>query len=493
MSFNNPVVVEGSPLLGLNAGPAGAGRSAVYAPGGGAAAAAAADIAFLYTVQPGDNAARLDYAGEASLVENGGSIAAANGGQITLRLPSHGSGRSLGDAADIAIDTAAPRVESVASPDPAGTYGAGDLVNITVAFTEPVFVAGRPQLALRMDEYGGGAASAHAAYASGSGTDALAFLYSVRPGDRADDLGYAGRTALSANGGAVADEAGNAADLALPAPGSPGSLSGSADIKIDTAAPRVVSVTSPNDDATHGANAPVNITVAFTEPVFVEGRPQLALKMDEYGGAGGGGGGAASAHAAYASGSGTDALAFLYSVRPGDRADDLGYAGRTALSANGGAVADEAGNAADLALPAPGSALSLSGSKDIAIDAPGTAVDLVSSPDPAGAYGAGSRINITVSFNNPVVVEGSPLLELDTGASARDAEYVPGGGAAAAAGIAFLYTVRPGDNAARLDYAGESSLVETAAASRPPTAAKSRCGCRPPARGGRSAARPTLR
>ena len=439
VSFSADVSVAGSPLLQLNTG-----GSAAHASSRGP------DIAFRYVVQPDENNPRLDYAGTASLSENGGSVAAVDGRPITLQLPPTGSPNSLAGSSSIAVDTEPPRVESVAAQGGGGAYGAGETVRILVGFTEAVFVEGSPALELDAGEAapaaGQAGSPALAAYSAGSGTDTLAFLYTVRAGDNADPLGYAGTRALSLNGGSVRDRAGNAADPALPPPGEPGSLSASAEIRIDTAPPGAVSVDSPSGDGTYDTNEPVNITVAFDEPVLVEGSPRLALMLDAYGG------GAAAAHAEYSSGSGTDTLAFVYSPHPGDRAGDLEYAGASALHLNGGSVGDEAGNAADLELPAPGSGRSLGDLKDIEIDASGAGVLRVYSPDPDGSYGAGSRINVTVSFSADVSVAGSPLLRLNTG----------GGSAAHASSrgsdVAFRYEVRPGENAAPLDYASISAL-----------------------------------
>ena len=438
VSFSADVSVAGSPLLRLNTG----GGSAAHASSRGP------DIALQYEVRRGENAARLDYYDTASLLENGGTIAAADGGgPITLQLPPPGSPNSLAGSSNITVDTMPPRVVSVAAQGGGGAYGVGDTVRILAAFTEPVFVDGEPVLALNLPATAaspGGAALA--AYSAGSGTDTLAFVYMVQPGDNADPLGYADTQALSLNGGSVGDAAGNDAVLGLPPSGSPGSLSGSAGIRIDTAPPRVVSVASPNEDGTYNTHEPVNITVAFDEPVLVEGLPRLALRLDAYGAAG--------AHAEYSSGSGTDTLAFVYSPHPGDRAGDLEYANASALHLNGGSVGDAAGNAANLALPAPGSGRSLGDLKDIEIDASSAGVLRVYSPDPDGSYGAGSRINVTVSFSADVSVGGSPLLRLNTG----------GGSAAHASSrgpdIALQYEVRRGENAARLDYYDAASLLE---------------------------------
>ena len=60
---------------------------------------------------------------------------------------------------------------------------------------------------------------------AGSGTSTLSFRYVVTQGDLSGDLDVVSSAALSLNGGSITDTAGNAATLALPAPGGAGSLS----------------------------------------------------------------------------------------------------------------------------------------------------------------------------------------------------------------------------------------------------------------------------
>ena len=192
-----------------------------------------------------------------------------------------------------------------------------------------------------------------AADASGNGTDRLVFAYTARTGDMSGDLAYWNATALS---GGLADAVGNAANLTLRAPGSPGSLSSSSAIAIDGIAPRVASVASATPDGEYGAGRTIEVAVRFTEPVSYSGAaPELLLNVS----------GAPRAVAADASGNGTATLSFAYTVQAGDMSDDLAYWNATALS---GGIADAASNAADLALPEPGSPGSLSGSASVSVD-----------------------------------------------------------------------------------------------------------------------------
>jgi hypothetical protein len=73
---------------------------------------------------------------------------------------------------------------------------------------------------------------------------------------------------------------------------------------------------------------------------------------------------------------------------------------------------------------------------------------VVSSTATNGTYGVGATIDITVSFNGPVDVIGTPTLKLNSGGAA---EYTDGAGTST---LTFTYTVGPGEttNGGRLDY-----------------------------------------
>ena len=135
--------------------------------------------------------------------------------------------------------------------------------------------------------------------------------------------------------------------LTLPAPGTADSFSRSKSIVIDTTAPTVTGVSSTTANGSYGVGSVITITVAWSEPVVVTGTPQLALNS----------GGTAS----YSSGSGTSTLTFTYTVAAGENSPKLDYTSTTALSLNGGTIFDTVTNpnAANLTLPAPGSAGSI--------------------------------------------------------------------------------------------------------------------------------------
>lgn len=74
---------------------------------------------------------------------------------------------------------------------------------------------------------------------------------------------------------------------------------------------------------------------------------------------------------------------------------------------------------------------------------------------PSGAYRAGQNLQFEVSFPSAVQVVGYPTLDLSTGRSAAQANYVRGSGSNK---LVFEYTVHPGDDIVLLDYLNSSSL-----------------------------------
>lgn len=161
---------------------------------------------------------------------------------INVTVPGAGQSTETTDATITVVES--PKVTNVTSTAGDGAYKAGSVITATVQFSRPVDVAGgTPQLELAT---GGG--NTLVAFASGSGTDTLTFLYTVANGDTAADLDYTGTTALDANGATIKDKDTLLdAVLTLPAPGNAGSLGDNKDIVVDTTNP-TVTVTDPAQD-----------------------------------------------------------------------------------------------------------------------------------------------------------------------------------------------------------------------------------------------------
>jgi hypothetical protein len=153
----------------------------------------------------------------------------ATSGVTTTQTPTAGA---VSNTANLTVTNLAV-VTNVTSSIANGSYKAGVIIPILVTFSKSVNVTGTPQLALNS----GGTAS----YTSGSGTSTLTFNYTVSGGQNSAHLDYTSTAALIPNGGTITDSSSNAANLALPAPGTAGSLGANKSIVIDTIAPTVVS------------------------------------------------------------------------------------------------------------------------------------------------------------------------------------------------------------------------------------------------------------
>ena len=314
------------------------------------------------------------------------TTATAASGSIRLDLTGSGliadaTGNTLstttftGDA--YAYDTVRPTVTDVTSTLGNGSYKAGQVVPVTVTFSEAVTVTGTPQLALATGTPGSTAVN----YASGSGSTALIFTYTVASGNNSLDLNYVATTSLT---GTITDAATNTAILTLPAPTALGSLGTNKALVIDTTAPTVTSVSSSLADGRYKADQVIPVTVNFSEQVTVAGTPQLTLTT----------GTPATTPVSYSGGSGSTALIFNYTVVAGNTSTDLDYTGVAALALGGGSIADAAANAAVLTLFAPGAAGSLGNAKNLVIDttAPAVTVTGVNGVTPPFPYSTNTTL-----------------------------------------------------------------------------------------------------
>ena len=253
VTFTEAVTVDASgglPTLLLDTGSI--DRAALYSAGSGSKT-----LTFLYTVQAGDRVQQLELASSTALALNGATIQDAAGNPADLVLPVSGAAGSLGASSVLMIDGVAPVVTTIASANANGTYGPGALITLTARFSEAVTVnlsGGAPSLLLET-----GAVDRVASYFSGSGTDTLVFRYTVQDGDSSSDLDLAANVPLALNGATIQDAAGNPADLALPAAGTPGSLAANAALVISGVTPPSLTISTATPVIEEGATLAVSI------------------------------------------------------------------------------------------------------------------------------------------------------------------------------------------------------------------------------------------
>ena len=143
------------------------------------------NLVFTYTIQPSENANPLVVT---ALNLNGGTIGDGNGPANLNDIAT--------SFANLQVDTTAPTITSIAASPATGDYPAGQLIQITVSFSEPVNVTGTPTLTLN--------SGASATYVSGSGTATLIYNYTTAVGQNANPL------AVTSSSGTITDFAGNA-------------------------------------------------------------------------------------------------------------------------------------------------------------------------------------------------------------------------------------------------------------------------------------------
>jgi hypothetical protein len=236
VTFSEVVTVGGTPRLTLETGASDAVVN--YSSGSGTST-----LTFSYTVAAGHSSADLDYASTTALALNGGSVRDAATNDATLTLAAPGAAGSLGANNDVVVDGVAPTVTNVTSTAANGTYNVGDVIPVTVTFSEAVTVTGTPRLGLSTDT----PSTTNVNYTSGTTTNTLTFGYTVAAGNQSSDLDYAGTGSLGLNGGTIQDAAGNNATLTLPSPGAAGSLGANKAIVVDGVAPTGSDVQAPGN------------------------------------------------------------------------------------------------------------------------------------------------------------------------------------------------------------------------------------------------------
>jgi fibronectin type 3 domain-containing protein len=165
---------------------------------------------------------------------NGGYSGGGGGSSYTateVAVPVHTQGYQTGAGSlslSYSVDTTAPVVTGISSPNPTGNYTLGKEISINVAYSKAVVVSGTPTLTLNA-----GTRDVVLNYVSGSGSSSLLFTYVVAQGDLTTQLDIKATDSLDVASGLITDRAGNAAVNTLPTPGSATSLAGSKLLSID--------------------------------------------------------------------------------------------------------------------------------------------------------------------------------------------------------------------------------------------------------------------
>ena len=316
---------------------------------------------------------------------------------------------NLQASAAFSVDTKAPTVNSLeitSNPGTDRTYAAEDEIQVTVTFSETVEVTGTPRLQL---ELGGGVRTA--AYRSGTGTAALVFAYEVAYGERDADGVSIEADSLSRNGGTIQDEADN--DAVLDHDG----LAADAGHKVDAVKPELAASGGAVVDGTR-------LTLTWDEPLDGSSTPVSG----DFTVAGGD-------HVRTVTGVRVNGSAVELRLDSGAEHEEAGI--QVSYTPGMNRLRDVAGNEAE--------GLSR---RSVTNETPDTTAPLVSSlaigsnPGSDQTYAAEDEIEVRVTFNETVEVEGTPQLRLRVGSRTRTAGYESGTGTAV---LVFGYEVAEGD------------------------------------------------
>ncbi|WP_419920464.1 cell wall-binding repeat-containing protein [Candidatus Poriferisodalis sp.] len=360
------------------------------------------------------------------------------------------------------VETVQPAVSEVVVSSSAedGTYRYGDMILITVTFQEAgvdenVYVKTTdsngdtvlPTMGITI-----GGASKQATYTSGHGSAELVFAYTVQgdgPGAGADDSGTivipSGSIAL--NGAEITDRSGNDALLAL---NGIGTTSDTVDGSLLPLGPHIaaasdVNITSdPGTDGAYKVGDLITVGITFSEAVRVSrGPPQLTLDFDGIDSEDG--------VADCATGNVGTTLTCSYQVAAGD-VDTNGIDIDTdALSFNGGTIVATAADMTPAVLLLP-MVPTFTDQRVDGIAPTITSVLINSRPTSDDTYGIGQTVEVDVTFDELVVITGTPRIGLTIGTATKQAEYVENpddiqnfNSADGVYTVRFEYTISSGD------------------------------------------------
>ncbi len=398
VNYSAPVFVDNSGFVKLSLNVGGFSREASYLSGSGTSA-----LVFRYTAQASD----LDLDGiilsSPVAVNSPGLIRDAIATPAALSFAAPLMPNVLVNAGLVA-----PEITLV-TPPLNGWYKLADNIDISVEFSESVFVTGTPRLPITI-----GVTPRFATYLSGTASNTLIFRYTVSSGDLDAD-GITPAASLELNGGTIRDSDSLDSDLALTA-------SNMTSILVDAVVSTITNMAGPAA-ATYASGEALNFTATFSENVNIIGTPRIQLNI-----------GGSVVYANYVSGTGTSSIVFRYTVQVGDNDGD-GIQSSSPLGLNGGTIRDQAGNNSLLTFSLPDTSL---------VNVTGTTPTITSVGGPsAGTYSEGSDLNFTFNMSTTAIVSGTPRIALDIGGVTRYATYVSGSGTNT---LSFVQTIQAGDN-----------------------------------------------
>ena len=349
-----------------------------------------------------------------SYVDTDVTVGATYTYQVAAVINGGEASRSARVSVVVAIpDTTKPTVSKVEITSDAGsdsTYAIRDVIEVTMTFSDDVFVTGMPHLTLRVGDQ-----DRPADYESVTDAEVL-FRYRVATGDTDTNGVSIAADSLSLNGGKIKDDSDNEADLDHRALGTQSRH------KVDGIQPELA--------ATEGAVVDGStLTLTYTETLdSTSTPPSSSFSLS---------GGASSRTVSNVAlrGSAVD-LTLSSAVAHWETGIRVGYTVPAGMGAT--PIQDRAGNDADRLSGAPVT-------NETPDRIPPTVISLEITSDPPDGrdlYGIGEEIEVTVTFSETVLVTGTPRVTLKVGERNRSANYESVTGAV----VIFAYTVATNDS-----------------------------------------------
>jgi len=335
----------------------------------------------------------------------------------------------ISDATTWNFTTVGPTVTSVTSTTADGTYGVGSVINVSVNFSDVVFVSNLPRVQLST-----GSVNHYSTYVSGTGSSTISFEYTVQTSDVSSDLNYLATTSLGLNGSGTINTAdGIPAILTLPALAGASSLAGQKAIVIDAVAP-TVSTYNPTNSAT-GVAVASNLVLTFVENIQ-KGTGNITIKKFSDN---------STIQTIDVNSADVIISSATLTINP---PTDLAIGVKYYILIDATAIKDLNGNSY--------AGIPNNASWSFTTIAP--TVTNVTSSTADGTYKIGDVVNVAITFTDNVTVTGTPRIQLETGTTDEYATYSSGSGANT---LNFSYTVVSGDVTTDLDYKTNSLALNS--------------------------------
>ena len=440
-TFSTVVDVNGTPSLGMWAG---GWKAAKYLRGSGSDT-----LVFGNTVKSGDrdgngismDGGYQDSNGTWHNFVNHTTVTAEGTDTVAYRVY-RGLDQQSSHKVDGSLMPVGTGMEITSEPADGDTYRYGETIDIALTLSAPVDVEGAKNLNARVGTSDGTGTWRGPIYKSGSGTNTLVFGYTVQTRDLdTDGIGIEGSYILGGIrhgwGGSGTVKVKGTDDVVPPDFSGLSSQSGH---KVNGQPyAKAISITSTPAlrPEVYGGGEIIQISVRFDQNVTAgNGAVATLLIGTEFN----------ERSAAYVSGSGTDTLVFEYTVQgidnDGNGVDAYVPSGQD-IKATGTEIAYQ--HNPGRVIPTMGDnfvhrvAGSLRGPDRIAPTI--SSISITSDPGDDDTYVEDDSIEVTVSFDESVIVTGTPQLELDFDGTARTADY----SSANRAAVVFSYAVAADD------------------------------------------------